>query len=501
MKKFFIVLITLISSIGFSQVIDDLALYNVRELHGATRYIGLGGAFTALGSDFSSVHLNPAGASVYRFSNLGMTFGLQTTYTDAVLNLKDQKLRTSDFNLLIENIGLVMKFDMGSSDWSQLRFGVTYNKLADFYNQSLFTGINEISKNSTLGQYWFDKAKGLTGDQLKQQDFVEELAALQAGILLIDTSSGIVLDYAYYVPGNTHVSYRREENGNLNELAFTFGGKYRDNFYYGMSLGFPILNYTMSDQLTEFGLWDSAAPYDVSSYTLNRYVEMYAKGFNIKLGIIYKLSQWLRTGFAYESPSWYTIDQIYEVDVTSEINKDESGFRSPVITTGNYSYRYKSPSIYRLGMAFVLDKTALISFDYEYSDLTQSKTYVSTNSFNVIEGDIEKGGDVYTGVVQEISTVRVGGEYRIHLISLRAGYNYRQSQYKDEPAYATAIKTWSTGLGFRTKQFIIDLAFSQSKYGQTYRVHPFLDNNDRINATSDFVKNKFTLGIIYRFRI
>ncbi len=497
MKKILIVLLSLAGISSYAQLIDDLALYNQRELHGTPRYIGLGGAFTALGNDLSSIHLNPAGASVYRFNNLGITFGLQTTNTNALLNDPGQELQTSDFNFLFENIGLVMKFDIGgSSDWSELSFGVTYNKLADFNNQSTALGTRGDSANLTLGQYWFIEANGFDENELSQQGLIEELAALQAGILLTDTN-GIVVDYGYYVPNSSDITYRRQETGSLNEAAITLGGQYKNNFYYGISFGFPTLTYTMSDQVTEAGLLDSAAPFDVSSYTLNRYVEMYGNGFNIKVGAIYKPAQWFRAGFSYESPTWYTVNQFYEVDVTSRIN-DGPGFASDIFTTGEYSYRYSTPSIYRIGTAYIIGKSALISVDYEYSNLTQSNTYVGRNSFNVIESNIEQSDDNYTGVVQGISTVRFGGEYRIGPVSLRGGYNLRQSQFRDEASYTSDISTWSTGLGFRGKQFTIDLAFAQTSFSQTYVVHPFLDNNG-INATSDFIRNNFTLGFTYRF--
>ena len=43
------------------------------ELRGTARFMSMGGAFTALGGDLSTLNQNPAGIGIYRSSEVGLT--------------------------------------------------------------------------------------------------------------------------------------------------------------------------------------------------------------------------------------------------------------------------------------------------------------------------------------------------------------------------------------------------------------------------------------------
>src|SRR5690606_34915125 len=86
----------------------------------------------------------------------------------------------------------------------------------------------------------------------------------------------------------TDVRYRVDERGSRNEASVSFGGEANENFYYGISLGFPTLSYRKEDFVSELNLPNDTFPFDAPSYTLRRLNEIYATGINIKLGIILK---------------------------------------------------------------------------------------------------------------------------------------------------------------------------------------------------------------------
>ena len=50
--------------------------YNITptQQRGTARFISMGGAFTSLGGDISSMTQNPAGLGIYRKSDIGLTF-------------------------------------------------------------------------------------------------------------------------------------------------------------------------------------------------------------------------------------------------------------------------------------------------------------------------------------------------------------------------------------------------------------------------------------------
>lgn len=78
--------------LGNAQAAVDLYNLSRPDMRGTARFMSMGGAFTALGGDLSSLNQNPAGIGIYRSSEVGLTLNLdfQSSKTDA------QGLSTSD---------------------------------------------------------------------------------------------------------------------------------------------------------------------------------------------------------------------------------------------------------------------------------------------------------------------------------------------------------------------------------------------------------------------
>jgi hypothetical protein len=65
-----------------AQNVDDALRYSQIFYGGTARFMSMGGAFTALGGDISSLSQNPAGIGVFRSSELTITpqlFQIKTT--------------------------------------------------------------------------------------------------------------------------------------------------------------------------------------------------------------------------------------------------------------------------------------------------------------------------------------------------------------------------------------------------------------------------------------
>ena len=58
----------------YAQYMDDILRYTRTELKGTARYVAMGGAFNALGGDFSAIKDNPASAAVFLNSEIGLSF-------------------------------------------------------------------------------------------------------------------------------------------------------------------------------------------------------------------------------------------------------------------------------------------------------------------------------------------------------------------------------------------------------------------------------------------
>ena len=63
--------------LAYTQSMEDILRYTRTELKGTARYVAMGGAFNALGGDFSAIKDNPAAAAVFLNSEIGLT--LNTT--------------------------------------------------------------------------------------------------------------------------------------------------------------------------------------------------------------------------------------------------------------------------------------------------------------------------------------------------------------------------------------------------------------------------------------
>ncbi len=513
MKKLYQALaITLLTgSAVWAQTLDDVELFNTRGLHGTPRFVGMGGAFTALGNDLSAIHLNPASSSVFRNDNFGLSLGFQTRSGDQ--SFYDGNATSSNFNFLLENIGVVKKFEVGGyNNKSELAFSAGYNKIAEFnrnYTVTADRNIGEFGAGSLL-DYWFmrelsdgslDGAFDLSPAQLQQFGLFEELAAYEAGLFYAPDDT--VRDIAM---GNANTSttakarYIRREQGSFNEAHIGLAGEVNEFLHLGGAIGFPTLNYYNEDLVSEYSLPTDTFPFDANAYTLTRYNDIYATGINLKIGAILRPAQWLRLGASYESPSWYTVVQLYEFDVSGDFDNGDF-LRSDVFSTGEYSYKLRTPSIYRAGAAFIFGKQGLISFDYEYTDPSSTRTYTGRRSYNVLEDDLQNSNTTVEQVMTATQTFRAGGEYRLGPIMFRAGYNHRQSIYENAEDFASSLTTISGGLGYHNESFSIDLSYSRTTLSRQDFVHPFYTDNTGAEelVDSDMVRSNLILGVGIRF--
>src|SRR5665811_755942 len=75
MKRITLVIIAVFSVLAAAtaQNVDDALRYSQVFYGGTARFMSMGGAFTALGGDMSSLSQNPAGLGVYRSSEITVT--------------------------------------------------------------------------------------------------------------------------------------------------------------------------------------------------------------------------------------------------------------------------------------------------------------------------------------------------------------------------------------------------------------------------------------------
>lgn len=497
MNKLAFFILMLSGAVVSAQTIGNLNLLTTDGLHGTPRFQAMGGAFTALGNDFSSIHLNPAGASVFRKDNFGLSLGLQNQTDEA--RFLDGRDHNENFNLLFENIGLVKKF----GNDVPLTFAVSYNKLADFNSEFSVNGTNLYQQEDngsaigfTLGEYWLSGVEDLTINEMENFGFFEEASAAAATVLLVDSIGAYVQDY--YPDDASLVNYSFSESGSRSEALFSLGSQVEDKVFFGLAVGIPNLSYSNASALTEGGFADSSF---ISQYTLNQWNDVYANGVNIKLGAIVKPIQWLRLGASYQSPTWYRVSETYSLNVDATAFNSESYMGTEYIFD-DIRYSVTTPSIFRGGAAAIFAQRAVISVDYEYMN-------ASNLSLESRDGVDYSGAEaLFQTLTDATSTFKAGLEYRIGPTYLRGGYRIRQSNFSEPGDFVSDRSTYSLGFGYANRNFGVDLSYAVTNYTYNYVVHPYLGdrldgngvvNRERTLASDEIIKGNVALGVSFKF--
>ena len=127
---FIVAAVGLVPVAGMSQAAVDLYNLSRPDLRGTARFMSMGGAFTALGGDISSLNQNPAGIGVYRSSEIGMTLNLdfQSTSTEA----QGSKISDSQTRFSFNNFGYIGSISTMSDVMPTFSWGATYARTASF---------------------------------------------------------------------------------------------------------------------------------------------------------------------------------------------------------------------------------------------------------------------------------------------------------------------------------------------------------------------------------
>ena len=113
-----------------AQAAVDLANLSQLDLSGTARYMSMGGAFTALGGDLSTLNNNPAGIGVYRSSEVGLTLSLMNRNTEtSTADVTDKHNKTL---FRANNFGYVGSFNLYNNTTPFINFGASYSRVASF---------------------------------------------------------------------------------------------------------------------------------------------------------------------------------------------------------------------------------------------------------------------------------------------------------------------------------------------------------------------------------
>ena len=473
-----------------AQNYTDALRYSTEELNGSARFKGMSGAFGALGGDLSAININPAGSAVFTSSELTFSIGDNRNRKNVLFLGSNTDAKESDFDL--NHFGVVFVIPNVSETWKKVSFGFNYQQTKNFNTSSLiYFGQNNVG----LDDYFLHYAKkGNTGGTpfnyglfapeffnnvgqnlrhigehyLDMGNISKNAQTAYLGIItrVIDPVDEKNMNETNYVTAGGGAirtqKYEVLQKGQMNKYNFNFASQFGNNIYLGLNLNaHPVNNSTL------YSLRENAFGGTSSATYINHQMQVNTtgNGFSFQLGGIVKVTNELRAGISYQSPTWFTLEeQTKEALYASVFNQDRD-----VDLINKYgddiwyerSYKFRTPSAWTGSIAYVFGKRGIISLDYIYKGY--DNIYFRTD---YLKGE----NDIIQNNLTNTSSIRIGGEYRIKALSLRAGMRYEQSPYKNTK-YVGDLNGYSLGVGYSFGGLRLDVSYDIAKQENLYQAY------------------------------
>ena len=478
MKKILFSLLFLGTFAAEAQTTMDALRYSSSSLNGTARYRAMSGAFGALGGDLSSITLNPAGSAVFLRSSSSISLDFRNA--DNEVGYFGDFTSSDDSNIGVGQAGAVFVFNNWDqdSDWRKFTLGFNYSTEHDHEMEYTAMGVS----NTSIDQYFLNYANGIPLDLLvpyedetpadlysflgTNEGFGAQQAFLGYETYILEAENPEDLENtAYYsnvAPGDFNQDYNYTATGINGKFAFNLATQYKDRLYLGLNLNAHFLKY---EKVTRYFESNSNPGSAINEIYFEDRLKTLGNGFSFQLGGIALLTQSLRMGLAYESPTWYTISE--EGSQYIDTYSDEFGIAAvdPQIINVYPDYKLQTPGKYSGSLAYLFGPHGLISFDYSYRDYSNMKFKPTDDPTFAYQNELMSQD------LKGASTFRVGGEYRFGELSLRGGYRYEESPYRNETSIGD-LNGYSLGAGYDFGGLRLDLAYDwadQERNPQLYQ--------------------------------
>jgi hypothetical protein len=474
------------SQVLTAQTASDALRYSRIFYNGTARFQGMGGAFSAVGGDFSVLATNPAGIGLFRTSEITFTPSLWTH--DAKSDYNNTIGADNNTNVNIANAGIIFSFKPhGKNETDGLQnfnLGLGFNHQNNFSSRVVMGGQNNTSSLMTSFVNELNNYPGGISESMINDNYPFDIGpAYLANLIVYDSTTG-----KYWVDAPNGGVFQREtvsSSGSINEFDLSLGGNFNDKLYFGATIGLPSINYTEKTNYREFRT-DTAKVKNFEELRYSQYLNTTGVGVNLKVGIIYRPLQWLRIGAAIHTPTWYgNMKDTWHSTLSSRF--DSSYWNQDVASPdGYYEYSLSTPFRAIGGLSFTIGEVGLFSGEYEYINYGQARFHESGSNDTAVNGQIKRSF---------ISPVnfRLGTEWRIQNFRIRGGFGYYGSPYKSS-INKGEMMVISGGAGYRAKHYFVDLAYSwrQSKTDY-YFYDPALVNPSHNTLTDHAIS--LTFGI------
>ena len=472
MKKILLILLLAysLSPIAYGQ---DVQRFAERSTIGSARYVGMGGAMTAIGGDPSAAMVNPAGLGLYRRSEISVSIDETIDNTQQV-GSNDTYQRT---RFAAPQISAIWAWGN-----SQKQRGLVYNNFMFSHNRLATFNRDIVVKGAGMGMV--PTICNITNDEggvseeflvNKPWDNVEIgwLSILGYEAYLIDPIENNKWKPAVdFTDGSLSIS----ETGTSDQYTLSWAGNISNQWYIGIGLNIPTINYTKHTSLREENKQNS------SSAELKSMFHVSGVGVSGSFGLIYRPIQALRIGASLQTPTILSLSRQSTGDMYSTI----AGQKYEVLTpeSGVMDIDIASPLRTSVSVAGQMGKIGLIAVQYDYA---------------------------HSNEMEDIHTLRMGAEAQVTRgLFLNAGYVYESSFMKEDPKwllgyneirtdmdyrYTAATQYASAGIGYRSDVVVAQLAY---QYGwQT--IHQYASEEQALPFYVDTHTHRIVATLAWRF--
>lgn len=481
MKKIFLTLLALVPFCISGQNIYDV--YNVATSYyqGTAKSMAMSNAMGAVGQDFSSISINPAGLGLYRKSEFTFTPTIVTSFTKSELN--NNIATDSKAKLSVNSFGYV---GANKSSNNVVNWAIGMNRTNNYSNSIYVEGFN--NNNSLIDAYFEEIIANDIYDNRELEDYSPTYIYPLWETYLINFENDGLLTTPVPAGGLRQLKGVNSWGG-TNEWTASASINFGEKVFFGVSINLPYVhNKKITDYKEEFTLnsreyyWLQEEVFSTTGW-----------GFNGKLGLIAYPCRWLRIGASFHTPTVYSLTDKWRTETVSQL---DFGDYTYIVPTSYFSYSMITPWRANGSAAFIFGNFGMITADCEFVDYGYMR-------LSDLEYDYKDYNNYISDTFKPTMNVRLGTEWRYQNLCFRGGYSFYGSPY-GLSSNDFRRNSLSCGIGYTQYAFTIDFAYAYtlqthnynlySQYTNFYNeVSPDLVVNERTNLHNIVVTLKLKL--------
>lgn len=475
---------------------EDAFRFSESKISGSARMQGLGGGYVSLGADATNNYTNPAGLGFYNRSELSITpvlnsVNVSSLYAGGTTNRSNTSPNIGQLGLIFSNSGIGTRKKRSA-------FAVTYSRQNSFLANTNYTGTNQ---RSSMADFFAERAtiRGANSTTLDQEfnpntGTASSSTAMYYQSYLIDPSANGNAPY-YVMEEGLPVQQTGDiaTTGSTSQWNLGYGINFDDKTYIGLGIGFVRLNY--DNVTTHNERFPTGTVFNGFEYGEDLYVR--GSGVNFSVGAIYKATENVSLGASLITPSWISVSELYNshifIDPKSGNSVVPQGAVRNIATEENvFSYSLTTPLKASGGATFFFpNKAGFITADAEY---------VGYRGMGIKDPQDGSWGPEQKRRVQstfnDIVNVKVGAEYRVQNVRVRAGAKFMPDPYKQRIDNLNRSQMLFTGgIGYRSSKFFIDLAAVFNQFKSAYTPYELSNPQNYASANLTTKATNFVVSV------